>query len=457
MNRRDLIKLGLLVLSSSVLTTQCHSDGTASDSERNRRVLVIGAGLSGLAAAKTLTQQGYQVTVLEARDRLGGRTWTSTRWKDAPLDMGASWIHGIEGNPITDLAKSIDAKLVVTRRENAITYSPTGNPFSEAEEAALSQLREQVQSVLQTAQNQSDDQSIQAAIERAFPWKKLSTEDKQLIAFVLNGTFEHEYGGSTKQLSTHWYDSSEAFSGEDALFAQGYQVIVEHLADSLKIETGQIVEAIDSSGSEVVVTTNLATHKADKVVITLPLGVLKAGKIKFTPELPDPKIRAIRSLGMGVLNKCYLRFESAFWSDDVDWIEQVAPNWGEWSEWVSFMPSMSLPILLGFNAADQGKELEALSDEQIVTSAMQTLKRLFGDSIPDPIDYQITRWLSDPFTVGSYSFNALGSIPEMRDELSKNIDGKLFFAGEATSREHFGTTHGAYLSGLRAAREMAQS
>lgn len=109
---------------------------------------------------------------------------------------------------------------------------------------------------------------------------------------------------------------------------------------------------------------------------------------------------------------------------------------------------------MGFNAADFGREIEAWTDAAIVGSAMQTLRRIFGRHIPEPLDVQITRWAADPFAYGSYSFNALGSTPSMRDDLARSVGRRLFFAGEATERRYFGTVHGAYLSGLRAAQEV---
>jgi monoamine oxidase len=85
---------------------------------------------------------------------------------------------------------------------------------------------------------------------------------------------------------------------------------------------------------------------------------------------------------------------------------------------------------------------------------MQALRSMFGRAIPDPVDAQITRWASDPLAFGSYSFNALGATPDMRDDLARPVDGRIFFAGEATERDYFATVHGAYLSGLRAAEQI---
>jgi monoamine oxidase len=190
------------------------------------------------------------------------------------------------------------------------------------------------------------------------------------------------------------------------------------------------------------------------VVVSVPLGVLKAGAIEFAPRLPAAKRRAIEALGMGVLNKCFLRFPRTFWPTDVDWIERVPERRGEWTEWLSFARATGQPVLLGFNAADYGRRIESASDAEIVAGALRALRGIYGE-IPEPLGHQITRWASDPFALGSYSFNALGSEPKMRDDLAASIDGRVHFAGEATSRKHFATTHGAYLTGLRAAREIA--
>ena len=176
--------------------------------------------------------------------------------------------------------------------------------------------------------------------------------------------------------------------------------------------------------------------------------------VRFSPELPGEKRQAIAALGMGVLNKCYLKFSQPSGLRRTGWIYPAKR--GEWVEWVSFMRAARWPVLLGFNAADHGRTIEDWSDEQIVASAMETLRTLFGRNVCEPLDYQITRWASDPFARGAYSFNALGSTPRMRDHLAQRLDSKVFFAGEATERKHYGTVHGAYESGLRAAQEIME-
>ncbi|MEN9230398.1 MAG: FAD-dependent oxidoreductase [Thermostichus sp. DG02_5_bins_236] len=454
--RRKFLKLSQMVLAGSVLGLGSNLGTYSSHASQKPTVLILGAGLAGLAAAKALTQVGYSVQVLEARERIGGRTWTSQTWADAPVDMGASWIHGLDGNPLTTLAQSISADLVTTDSENAWVYGPAGNLLDEVGESQLEDWIERVEKALRQGQNRDPDQSVHTTVLGGLNGATLSLQEQQWLYFVLTSTIEHQYAGSAEELSTHWYDDGGAYDGSDALFVQGYQTIVEHLAAGLTIRLREEAKAIRWGSAEVVVSTSQNSYSADKVIVTLPLGVLKANQVTFEPELPESKRRAIQGLGMGVLNKCYLRFPEVFWPETVDWIEQVSPQRGAWTSWVSLVPSLGLPILLGFNAATYGRALESQSDGEIVDSALQTLTRLFGEAVRDPVGYQITRWSADPFARGSYSFNAVGSTPQMREHLAENLSGKVFFAGEATERHAFGTAHGAYLSGLRAAQEIIE-
>jgi monoamine oxidase len=454
MKRRNFLKLSQLMVVSYLLSTSCGKNKPPIAAEKSPDILIIGAGLAGLAAAQSLKNMGYGVSVLEARDRLGGRTWTSHHWDDAPVDLGASWIHGIDGNPLTELAETIKTPLVETSYDKAIAYGVTGKPLTSAEEKIIEDFNEKFMAAIAKAQEADTDQSLQTLLETIFNLDQQPLKTRQLIDFLLNSTVEHEYAGSLEELSTYWFDDDRAYDGEDAIFVEGYQAIVNYLAQDISVELNQIVEAIDWSEALPKVMTNQGEYTAEKIIITLPLGVLKSDQIEFIPQLPSPKRQAIQSLGMGVLNKCYLRFPSIFWSKKFDWIEQVASERGLWTEWVNLAQVTGSPILLGFNAAIQGKAIEQWTDQQIIESAIATLKRMFGDDIPSPIDYQITRWHSDPFARGSYSFNALGSSPKMRDRLAESLNNQLFFAGEATERHYFATAHGAYLSGLRVAQEI---
>ena len=424
---------------------------------QRKRVVVIGAGLAGLAAASELQAQGQEVLVVEARDRIGGRVWTSTEWNDLPLDLGASWIHGVKGNPLTGVADEIKARRLVTRYDSAVAYNTPGKPLSENEEERLDNLRTRLHKAIEQAQQLDEDVSLRQAIESVVREAPKNSEERRFADFILSSEFEQEYSGSAARLSAHWHDRDDEFGGGDALFERGFTAITGHLAKGLNIKLGQVVREVQWGKSPARVVTQDSEHEADHVLVTLPLGVLQAGNVVFAPALPRDKQGAISKLGMGVLNKCYLRFQEPFWPKDVDWLEYIPSTPGAWTEWVSFWRVAKQPLLLGFNAADRGREIEGMSDEKIVASAMQTLKTLYGERIPEPTGFQVTRWSKDPFALGSYSFNAVGSTPGMRKNLAAPLDGRVFFAGEAAHSDYFGTAHGAYLSGLQAAKEILAS
>jgi monoamine oxidase len=222
---------------------------------------------------------------------------------------------------------------------------------------------------------------------------------------------------------------------------------------------GQAVTAVAPHGSGV--TVKLAdgnSLKADHVVVTVPLGVLKAGHISFAEEFSAKRQSAIEALRMGLLNKCWLRFDRIAWPDSVDWVEWLGPEDGFWAEWVSLGRSAKLPVLLGFHAGAQARTMEKLNDRDMTAAAHEALKSMFGTGFPAPRAAQVTRWSQDPLTLGSYSFVAVGASPKMRGALAgEDWDGRLVFAGEATSKDYGGTAHGALLSGRTAARTLTKS
>lgn len=453
MHKREFLKLLTLVLLGGGTSAFGEERNTGVPKGR-RRVVVIGAGLAGLAAARELMRAGHQVVVLEARDRIGGRIWTSNRWPDLPLDLGATWIHGSTDNPLSDVSDESGARRLITSYERAVIYDTNGREISGRSEAKLDSVREAMFEALRKAQDSDADTSVRrtlASLERRYAD---DPEALRFLSFCVSGSIEQEYAGDANRLSAHWYDSAKEFDGDDVLFVQGFKVLTDYLAQGTDVRLSQVVREIRWQTAEIRVRTAEREFAADQVVVTLPLGVLKNNDVRFVPGLPEEKRNAISTLGMGVLNKCYLRFAQAFWPDDMDWLEYVPAKHGEWTEWVSFQRAMKKPVLLGFNAADRGREIETWTDDQIVASAMETLKTIFGADIPQPIDWQITRWASDPFARGSYSYHALGSTPGMRDTLGRALSTRLFFAGEATHRDYFGTAHGAFLSGLRVARDV---
>jgi monoamine oxidase len=479
MNRRDILKAALW-LSTSALLNSCGSVSpelqptppptlatvTALPIIQNGKggnqaeVIVIGAGAAGLAAAKAIQAEGKKVIVLEARNRLGGRVWSNRIWPDVTLDMGASWIHGIDGNPLTVLAKSYQLKTVPTDADALALHNTDGKLLSDNEMVEIEALFEKVAKQLDTLRQQyeaedKDDISLQAALDIVLPKMKLSPTELIQLNYAVNATIEHEYAADVAKLSLYYWDADDSdFSGGDVLFPNGYDQIFQNLAAELDVRLEHIVSEITYNDAGVKVTTSQGEFTAEQAVITLPVGVLKKGTVKFSPPLPEAKQTAINHLGMGVLNKVYLRFTEIFWEEEADWLGYISANKGEWSEFVNIAKAVQQPILLCFNAGEYGAKIEAFSDEQIVAAAMQTLRTMYGAQIPDPTAWLITRWISDPFADGSYSYRAVDATSDDHDALAAPVANRLFFAGEATSRDNSATVHGAYLSGLQAAKQL---
>lgn len=415
-----------------------------------RRVLVLGAGMAGLGAAQHLTQAGARVTVIEARDRIGGRTWTSLLWPNLPVDLGASWLHGITGNPLTTIADSIGAARSPTSYARSVTYDANGRSFDF--QSVVNRAKTLVKSAQKQANRRKRDISLQQAIKATPEWVALAAQDRRAMRLAINTRIEHEYSGDWSRMSAWSFDDGTEFPGGDAVFNRGYGQLVDHMARGLDVRLGEVVTEIAPDGEGVAVTSSKGRHAADRVIVTLPLGVLKSGMVRFSKPLGRARQRAINVLEMGLLNKCWLRFDRVFWPAEVDWIDYLGPEEGLWADWLNGLPSTGKPVLVGFNAASVADRLEVLDDRATTASAMAALRAMFGTAVPDPIASQITRWRQDLFARGSYSFNAVGSSARNRRALSgADWQGRLHFAGEAASHDHPGTVHGALTTGTAAA------
>jgi len=421
---------------------------------READVLILGAGISGLAAARTLVDKGLSVIILEARNRIGGRMWTDTSL-GLPLDLGASWIHGVDGNPITELAEEFNVKTVVTDADNGIVYNSDGSTMSDSEYASVESLYESIyKEVAQLQENADSDVPLQQVFDRVIAEYSLSIKELHKLQFVIQGNFALELGADPDHLSFREWNQDEEFGGDEVVFPGGYNQITDGLAKGLDIRLGVYVTGISYGTDGVDVETSSGSFSGDKAVVTFPLGVLKQAAVKFDPPLPESKQSAIDRLDMGVLNKVYLKFPEVFWDEEVEGISYMGEVVGEWCDWLNFVPYIHEPVLMAFHGGAQGYVIEELSDDEIIAGAMKTLRVIYGGAIPDPDGFIITRWGKDPLAFGSYSHIPPFASGDDYDALFAPVDDVLYFAGEATSREYPATVHGAYLSGVAAAEEI---
>jgi len=410
-------------------------------------VIVIGAGAAGLGAARALRAAGKSVLVLEGRNRIGGRVHTSHVWKDAPLDLGASWIHGISGNPLTALAKQFHLTTKVTDYNSVQVYDTAGHAISDAADSKLGSLFDSFTKAINTLRDKIDEPgenqlSLEQGYQRVVPGMHLSAAERVDLDYTITTEIVDDYGASIADLSLLNWDQDDELGGDDMLFPTGYSQMMQGLASGLAIKLGQVVSRIEVRSSGVQVTTTKGSFSAPRAVVTLPLGVLKSGRVTFSPALPARKQGAIDRLAMGVLDKVYLRFPKAFWPSGPQFFGYIPPSGGEWTEWMNFNYVLHKPIIMAFNAGRTADDVERRSDQQVVAGAMQVLRRCFGAKVPDPTGWQITRWTEDPFAFGSYSHIPPGATGADYDIMAEPVAGRLFFAGEATDRRFPSTVHG---------------
>ncbi|TAG94524.1 MAG: FAD-dependent oxidoreductase [Bacteroidetes bacterium] len=452
MNRKEFLEKLTLAFSASIFSSSSlFSMDTDKFTDKESEIIVIGAGIAGLACAKLLTQNGYKVIILEGRNRIGGRIWTD-RTTGVPLDMGASWIHGPKGNnPITPIAEKIKAEMYCTKDDNLVVYAENGQIIPDEK---MDKYYNQYNQIIKKAkQNGNSAKSLAEAIKSVNP----SVFDDIIMQYQFSAYTEFDYGGALELMSSKYYDEDERFAGKDVLFPNGYDAIPNHLAKDLDIRLNQIVNQIDYNQENIKITTTKDTFKAKYVVVTVPLGVLKKNTINFLPALPLEKQKIIKRLPMGTVNKVFLEFSECFWDEKIQYFGYAGKIKGQYNYFLNakkFVPNKN--ILLTFGFGSYGLTMEKQTDAQIQNDIMIILKKIYGNKIPNPQKIKVSRWNNDVFSYGAYSFAGVNCDNDDFDNLGKSVAQKLFFAGEHTHTQYRGTVHGAYLSGVRVAKQMME-
>lgn len=393
-------------------------------------VLVIGAGVAGLAAARALHLAGRTVLILEARDRVGGRVHTVriAGWP-VPLEAGAEFIHGKP--PALEELSGNDRRDVKGRQYLAGLRH--GDELWKSVQEKLRSLRS------------LRDRSVQDAF-RAQRWRLRTTEEERwMAAAFVEGFNAARLDRASLKAILQQMEAARKVSGDRiARLPRGYDRVALRLSRGLRIELQSPVHEVRWSRKGVEAVTARGSLFAERAVVTLPLGVLQEGTVRFVPRLPQKKLLSISRLAMGPVVKVALLFEKPLWPRDLGFLlagGEVPTFWRP-------LPSRA-PVLIGWAAS---RKALALRGTDAVAAAVRSLRAALERPV-EPIDARVFEWQDDPWSRGAYSWVPVGAMKEQR-ALAERV-GPLFFAGEATEfRGACGTVHGAIETGRRAAREI---
>jgi len=446
-SRREFLKASALAAAGFAVGANLLWTPRVLGADKSRSVLVIGAGFSGLGAARKLTDMGYTVTVLEGRDRIGGRVWTD-RTQKTPVDLGAAWIYGSDGNPITPLAQEARARLLATPDDSITVHDADGDAITAPKlKNGNSRYDGLIARVNKIITPDGPDKSFDDAID--------ATDSKYkhdpIVRWNLAARIELVTGAPLEHLSAkHWNDVKK-FDGKDMIVPDGFDTIANALAQDLNIKLGEVVKSIDYDETDVTVQTSKGVYHADFAVVTLPLGVLKAKSVKFNPELPDAKIDAIGRLGTGTVNKVALFFDRPFWPADTQFIGFASGDKNPFPLFLNCKTFSEENMLVALSGGSGGPALETHSDSKIEDDIMEVMHAMFSTNAISPIRTVVSRWGTDRFSRGSHTYLSAHATPDDLTALAQPVGNRLFFAGEHTSVDYRGTVHGAYLSGIREA------
>ena len=413
------------------------------------RVIVVGAGIAGLTAADAARCAGAEVVIVEARDRIGGRTWT-VPLGPGTIDLGGAWVHSPVGNP---LAEALTAAGIATRNDGAYgaPMAVWADAWLDAADATI------VTAVLQAdwdpaealAANPQSDRFVDG-VEWFLADRGLEGRQAELARFgLLWMAGALVIAGEPDRISLAGAAAYAEGSGGNLVPVGGYGALIDRLATGLDVRLGTKVSRVEHGGAKAVVVTDRGTFEGDRAIVTLPLGVLRAGAVAFDPPLEDGHASAVERLVMGTEEKVVFCFPERFWPDSVWEISHMAED-RSFPAWFDFSRHVGAPALVGLYNPRSTPGLEQMPTDDRVEAALNVLRKMFG-SVPDPDETLATDWTRDPYSFGSYSYVPIGaSVDDMR-RLGEPVSDRLALAGEVTLPDCYGTVQAAFVSGLRAA------
>ena len=397
-------------------------------------VAVIGAGAAGIGAARRLREaRGPSLLVLEARGRVGGRVHTIAPSGFA-LDRGAEWLHSADRNPLSPIAQELGFR--VHRRPPEWTSRLSRSGETAAAEADWLATREAQASARRDAAARPADSSLASLLVPGGRWNRL-----------LDATSSWANGAELDRVSVKDYARYED-SGVNWRLEEGYGRLFEALAEGLPLALATPVMRVAHGGRAIALDTARGSVTAARVIVTVPTSILSAELIRFDPPLPD-KLAAAAGLPLGVDDKLFISLEGALPGVGHDGFLVGSTTRTETMSYQ--IRPLDRPAIYCFFGGRFAAALEREGEAAMFSFAADELAQILGSDIRRRIaPLAATAWLADPWARGSYS-HALPGHADDRARLAAAVDGRLFFAGEATSPSFFSTAHGAYLSGIAAA------
>jgi len=410
-----------------------------SDAVADHDVAIIGAGAAGIGAARRLNEHGFDVVVIEARHRIGGRAFSAPTPLGHAVDLGCEWLHSADRNPWTAIARDSGFAIDESLPDWGTRLRRAG--ASAADQADWFAARDAFYQRMEAAGDAEPDRAATALLPPDGRWNAL-----------LNAISTWANGVELERLSVQDH-ARYADSGINWRVREGYGTLIAAHGARLPVRLGSRVERIDHRGRTIRVETARGTLRARAVVVTLPPTLLAADTVRFDPALPQAKQAASHGLPLGLANKLFLALEGQ--PPDVPPDCHLVGALDRTATGSYQMMPHGRPMIAGFFGGRLALELERAGAKAMADFAAEELAGLLGSGIRRRLrPLASSAWASDEFARGSYSYALPGHAGD-RAVLAAPIDDRLFFAGEACSPDNFSTAHGGFLSGRDAADRIA--